>query len=79
MGVEVETDLRMGESLATFGYQVDLPKANLTFKGSVDSNWTVGAVLEKRLQPLPFTFLMSGHIIHARNPSYKFGMGLLIG
>ncbi|RWS29022.1 mitochondrial import receptor subunit TOM40 1-like protein [Leptotrombidium deliense] len=77
--VEVETNLRMGESVATFGYQMDLPKADLVFRGSVDSNWQVNAVLEKKLQPMPFTFLLSGHISHAKNPSYKFGCGLIIG
>ncbi|RWS17567.1 mitochondrial import receptor subunit TOM40 1-like protein [Dinothrombium tinctorium] len=101
VGVEVETNLRMGESVASFGYQFDLPKADLVFrgllpktliqlsfiallkitssKGSVDSNWQVSAVLEKKLQPMPFTFLLSGHISHAKNPNYKFGCGLLIG
>jgi len=48
VGVEVETSLRMQESVATIGYQVDLPKADLVFKGMVDSNWNVGAVLEKK-------------------------------
>lgn len=32
-GVEVETDLRMRESTATFGYQYEIPKANATLKG----------------------------------------------
>ena len=32
-GVEIETDLRMKESTATFGYQYDIPKANATLKG----------------------------------------------
>jgi len=79
VGVEVETDLRAGESMASFGYQLDVPKANVSFKGSVDSNWQVSGVLEKRLAHLPFTFLLSGHLIHAKNPNYKFGCGLMIG
>lgn len=33
-GVEMETSLRMQESVATFGYQIDLPKADLVFKGN---------------------------------------------
>ncbi len=44
----------------------------------VDSNWNVGAVLEKRLLPLPFTFALSGLLNHSK-PSYKFGIGLTIG
>lgn len=78
-GVEVETDFREGSSTGTFGYQYDLPKANLSFKGSIDSNMTVGAVLEKKLQPLPFTFLLSGHIVHGKKSDYKFGCGLMVG
>jgi hypothetical protein len=35
VGVEVETNLRMAESTANFGYQIDLPKANLVFRGNV--------------------------------------------
>lgn len=33
-GVEVETNSRIEESTASFGYQVDLPKADLVFKGN---------------------------------------------
>lgn len=78
-GVEVETDFRERTSTGTFGYQFELPKDNFTFKGSIDTNWTVGAVLEKKLAPMPFTFLLSGHIVHGRKPDYKFGCGLMIG
>ncbi|XP_076367070.1 mitochondrial import receptor subunit TOM40 homolog 1-like [Tachypleus tridentatus] len=78
VGVEVETNFRLGESVGTIGYQIDLPKANLVFKGSVDSNWTIGAVLEKKLQPLPFTLALSGMLNHAKNQS-RFGCGLIIG
>jgi hypothetical protein len=35
VGVGVETNLRMAESTANFGYQIDLPKANLVFRGNV--------------------------------------------
>lgn len=77
-GVEMEANLRTQECQSTFGYQVDLNKANMTFKGMVDSNWTVGAVLEKRLLPLPFTLVLSGYLDHVK-PSYKFGVGLTIG
>lgn len=77
-GVELETNIRTMESQSTFGYQIDLNKANLTFKGMIDSNWNVGSVLEKRLLPLPFTFVLSGFLNHVK-PSYKFGIGLTIG
>lgn len=34
LAVELETNFRMQESVASIGYQVDLPKADLTFRGS---------------------------------------------
>ena len=103
VGVEVETSLRAAESVATFGYQIDLPKANVVFRGKnlfhhsknmilnlfffyhisfilamVDSNWSVGAVLEKKLLPLPFTFVLSGLMNHSKNQT-KIGTGLYLG
>ena len=38
IGVEVETSLRMQEAVATIGYQVDLPKADLVFRGKIAFN-----------------------------------------
>ncbi|XP_030569370.1 mitochondrial import receptor subunit TOM40 homolog 1 [Drosophila novamexicana] len=78
IGVEVETSLRMQESVATIAYQIDLPKADLVFRGSIDSNWHISGVLEKRLQPLPFSFALSGRMNHVKN-NFKLGCGLMIG
>jgi mitochondrial import receptor subunit TOM40 len=36
IGVELETNLRSNESVASIGYQVDLPKADLVYKGQLD-------------------------------------------
>lgn len=33
IGCELETNFRMGESTGTIGYQIDLPKADLVFRG----------------------------------------------
>lgn len=78
VGVELETSFKMQEAVATIGYQVDLPKADLLFRGMADTNWNVGAVLEKRLQPLPFTFALSGLLNHTKN-QFRLGCGLIIG
>lgn len=48
------------------------------FRGMADSNWTVGAVLEKKLTPLPFTFSISAMLNHAKSRC-QFGVGLIIG
>ncbi|XP_017155882.1 mitochondrial import receptor subunit TOM40 homolog 1 [Drosophila miranda] len=78
IGAEVETSLRMQESVATVAYQIDLPKADLVFRGSIDTNWHISGVLEKRLQPLPFTLLLSGRMNHVKN-NFRLGCGLMIG
>ncbi|XP_074593402.1 mitochondrial import receptor subunit TOM40 homolog 1-like [Brevipalpus obovatus] len=78
-GVEVETNLRMGESYAKFGYQLDLPKAEAVFRGSIDSDFGITGVYEKKLAPLPLTFSLSGHVRQGWNPMYGFGIGLMLG
>ncbi|XP_018331890.1 mitochondrial import receptor subunit TOM40 homolog 1 [Agrilus planipennis] len=78
LGVELETNHRMQEAVASIGYQVDLPKSDVVFKGHVDTNWTVGAVLEKKLNPLPFTLALSGVMNHTKN-QFRLGVGIIIG
>ncbi|XP_015587200.1 mitochondrial import receptor subunit TOM40 homolog 1 [Cephus cinctus] len=78
IGVELEVNSRIQESTGTIAYQIDLPKADLVFRGSVDSNWTVGAVLEKKLLPLPFSFALSGMINHSKS-QFRLGCGLIVG
>lgn len=77
-GVELETNFRVQEAVGIVGYQIDLPKADIVFRGMVDTNWTVAAVMEKKLQPLPFTFALSGILNHTKN-QFKLGVGLVIG
>jgi mitochondrial import receptor subunit TOM40 len=48
-GVEFESNFRAGEASTTFAYQVEVPEADMTFRASVDTNWTIGAVMEKKL------------------------------
>lgn len=98
VGVELEANSRMQEAVASIGYQVDLPKSDVVFKGEIlmhssvrclynilfhilghiDSNWSVGAVLEKKLNPLPFTFALSGLLNHNKN-QFRLGVGVIIG
>ncbi|XP_074652355.1 mitochondrial import receptor subunit TOM40 homolog 1-like [Tubulanus polymorphus] len=78
VGLELEGSLRMQECTATAGYQYEIPKANLTFRGQLDTNWCIGAVLEKQLQPLPFTLAISAYANQVK-AMYKFGIGLIVG
>ncbi|KAF2897140.1 hypothetical protein ILUMI_09029 [Ignelater luminosus] len=78
VGVELEANSRMQEAVASIGYQVDIPKSDVVFKGHIDSNWSVGAVLEKKLNPLPFTLALSGLMNHPKN-QFRLGVGIIIG
>jgi len=78
LGVEFEGSLLAHETTATFSYQYDLAKADATFRGMIDTNGLVTSVIEKRLAPLPFTFMISSSLNHAKG-AYRFGIGLLIG
>ncbi|XP_063291918.1 mitochondrial import receptor subunit TOM40 homolog [Pelobates fuscus] len=78
VGVEFEASTRMQDTSVSFAYQLDIPKANLLFKGSFDSNWIVGATLEKKLPPLPLTLALGAFLNHKKN-KFQCGFGLTIG
>ena len=49
------------------------------FAGQMDTNYTIGATIEKKLAPpLPFTFCVSALANHQKS-AFRFGMGLNIG
>jgi len=78
VSTELETNLRMGQSVGTVGYRVDIPRAGLVFKGAVNSDWEVKAVMEKKLLPIPFTLALCGIINHPKQ-SFQLGAGLIVG
>ena len=126
LGVEFEANMKMQETTTSVGYQVDLQKANLLFKGNfirneygcslliikasrsvstscglgtvnnlglsfcllfsptpcvpgtVDSNWMVGATLEKKLLPLPLTLAL-GAFLNQRKHKFQCGFSVTIG
>uniref|UniRef100_A0A4W5PQL0 Translocase of outer mitochondrial membrane 40 homolog (yeast) n=1 Tax=Hucho hucho TaxID=62062 RepID=A0A4W5PQL0_9TELE len=78
LGVEFEGSMRTQETAVSFGYQLDLPKANLLFKGSVDSNWVVGAVLEKKLPPLPLSLAL-GAFLNQKKNKFQCGFNVTVG
>lgn len=46
--------------------------------GTVDSNWVVGATLEKKLLPLPLTLALGAFLNH-RNNKFQCGFSVTIG
>ncbi|WKX96747.1 hypothetical protein Q1695_012861 [Nippostrongylus brasiliensis] len=78
-GVEFESNSNVGEAVGTFAYVAELPDEGVTMRASIDTNWSVGGVFEKRLsQQLPFTLALSGIFNHSKVAG-KFGLGLIIG
>lgn len=77
-GAELMTDRSLNQSNAGFYYQYDLSKAHATFKGSIDTAWNVGAVIEKRFFPLPVALSLSAVLNHPKN-STTVGIGLTVG
>ena len=47
-------------------------------RGKVDTHGTVSAVLEKRLDPMPATLMLSGQLNHWTDES-KFGIAITVG
>ncbi|MGH0178225.1 UNVERIFIED_CONTAM: hypothetical protein FKN15_077414 [Acipenser sinensis] len=78
VGVEFEASTRTQETTCSFGYQLDIPEANMVFRGTLDSRWIVGGVLEKRLTPLPAA-LMLGAFMNHRGDKVQCGLGVTVG
>ncbi|XP_036260762.1 mitochondrial import receptor subunit TOM40B isoform X2 [Molothrus ater] len=78
VGVELEANTRLQESTFSFGYQLTLPGANAVFRGLLDSNWSVGGVLEKKLPPLPVTLALGAFLNHCRS-RFHCGFTVTVG
>ncbi|XP_056141145.1 mitochondrial import receptor subunit TOM40 homolog [Lampris incognitus] len=78
VGVEFEASTRTQETTASFGYQMELPEANMVFRGMVNSRCIIGGVLEKRLTPLPATLIMGAFVNH-RGDKLQVGLGVNVG
>ncbi|KAG7251272.1 hypothetical protein CRUP_034685, partial [Coryphaenoides rupestris] len=63
------------ETTASFGYRMELPEANMVFRGMVNSRCIIGGVLEKRLTPLPATLIMGAFVNH-RGDKLQVGLGV---
>uniref|UniRef100_A0A3B3CIK6 Translocase of outer mitochondrial membrane 40 like n=1 Tax=Oryzias melastigma TaxID=30732 RepID=A0A3B3CIK6_ORYME len=80
VGVEFEATTRTQETTTSFGYQMELPEANMVFRGSrlVVFRCIIGGVLEKRLLPLPATLIMGAFVNH-RGDKLQVGLGVTVG
>uniref|UniRef100_A0A663ELK2 Translocase of outer mitochondrial membrane 40 like n=1 Tax=Aquila chrysaetos chrysaetos TaxID=223781 RepID=A0A663ELK2_AQUCH len=78
VGVELEANTRLQDTTFAFGYQLNLPQANMVFRGLLDSNWSVGGVLEKKLPPLPVTLALGAFLNHWKN-RFHCGFSVIVG
>ncbi|XP_075380859.1 mitochondrial import receptor subunit TOM40B isoform X3 [Mycteria americana] len=102
VGVELEANTRLQDTTFAFGYQLNLPQANMVFRGErgavpapgtpgagraltpspppglLDSNWSVGGVLEKKLPPLPVTLALGAFLNHWKN-RFHCGFSVIVG
>uniref|UniRef100_H2V3W4 Translocase of outer mitochondrial membrane 40 like n=1 Tax=Takifugu rubripes TaxID=31033 RepID=H2V3W4_TAKRU len=78
IGVEFEASTRTQETTTSFGYQMELPEANMVFRGMINSRCIIGGVLEKRLTPLPATLIMGAFVNH-RGDKLQVGLGVTVG
>ncbi|XP_072302257.1 mitochondrial import receptor subunit TOM40B [Eucyclogobius newberryi] len=78
VGVEFEASTRTQETTTSFGYKIELPEANMVFRGMVNSRCIIGGVLEKRLTPLPATLILGAFVNH-RGDKLQVGLGVNVG
>ncbi|BFZ25562.1 hypothetical protein BsWGS_28602 [Bradybaena similaris] len=78
LGLELDTNVNTSVSTATMACQLDIPVADVTFRGQMDNKWFVSAVLEKKLAALPVTLTFSGCVSCVKD-YYRFGVGVILG
>ncbi|CAD6215941.1 GSCOCG00004243001-RA-CDS [Cotesia congregata] len=79
LGVELESNLRTLDSTATLIYELNIPHADMIFRGLVNTETTIGVVFEKKLYPMPETSLVLSGMLNHRKQQLRVGIGLNIG
>jgi len=79
LGVEIETNTRIHESIGTIVYRVDIPYADFVCRGFVNSETSLGAVFEKKLYPIPEASLIISGFLNHKKQQFRVGIGLNIG
>lgn len=77
-GVEFGANNITKHVAANFACQIDLPEPEIVFRGKIDTELTVAAVLEKKLPLQPLAIAISGYF----NPSksaFALGCGITMG
>ena len=69
--------LSQGETTAAIGYRAEIG-SSFIIRSKMDTHGTVSTAIEKRLDPLPATLVLSGQMNHWTDEC-KFGLGLTVG
>lgn len=76
LGVAVETDMRSHDSKAEIHYKFDLKQVDAIFHGTINSKTSIGAVIEKKLLPIPGATLLLSAFFNHKNQKLLVGIGL---
>ncbi|CAB0043884.1 unnamed protein product [Trichogramma brassicae] len=79
LGSEFKVNFVKPEAKGTVFYKVVLPRADLVFRAFVDSDWKIGAVFEKQLQPIAESTLLLCAVLDHGKKNMSIGIGLNIG
>jgi len=73
----VINDIKKKFMVTKYVMNPDLQNLSLSV-GSLDSNWVVGATLEKKLLPLPLSLALCAFLNHRKN-QFQCGFGITVG
>lgn len=74
-GIESNIGFLTRKATGSISYQVNLPK--YTFRGKMDSTWTVSAVMERSLDFIPITVSLSTSLNHVKQ-YIQVGLGVTV-
>lgn len=78
MGAEFQSNFVRNESKGKILYKVAPTTYDIVFTGFVDSNFLIGAVLEKKLYPIPEASLILSGLFDHKKSNISVGIGLTI-
>lgn len=73
IGTELSINLRTNKSSATILYKLEMD--SIIFKGLINSDWNVGATVEKCMCNMPISLIFSGLMNH-NNGQFRMGIGM---
>lgn len=76
-GIEIDSNFRTNETVGSFAYKVKLANRGVVCRASIDTNYNVGSVFEKRFCGTPFVFTVSTNL-NFRSNNFRLGLGFIV-